>query len=54
MIRDALFKSETQDAAAAMLGINQSTIARKVKKYGITRSVFYQHNSGGKRPNQNK
>ena len=47
MIKDALLKSETQEAAAAILGINQSTIARKLKKYGITRSIFYQHNSGG-------
>jgi PAS domain S-box-containing protein len=47
MLRNALFKSKTQEAAAAMLGINQSTIARKLKKYGITRSVFYQHNNGG-------
>jgi PAS domain S-box-containing protein len=54
IIKDALLKSETQEVAAIMLGINQSTIARKAKKYGITRSVFYQHNSGGKRLNQDK
>jgi PAS domain S-box-containing protein len=44
IIRDSLIKTGTQEGAAKMLGINQSTIARKAKKYGISRSVFYQHN----------
>jgi PAS domain S-box-containing protein len=34
----ALKKAKTQANAAKMLGINQSTIARKMKKYGLTRS----------------
>jgi DNA-binding NtrC family response regulator len=45
IIKDSLLKAGTQEGAAEMLGINQSTIARKAKKYGITRSIFYQHNN---------
>jgi DNA-binding NtrC family response regulator len=33
----ALEKGRTQVNAAKMLGINQSTIARKIKKYGLDR-----------------
>ena len=36
----ALKKTKTQANAAKMLGINQSTIARKMKKYGLTRSAW--------------
>jgi PAS domain S-box-containing protein len=34
----ALEKGKTQASAAKLLGINQSTIARKIKKYGLDRS----------------
>ena len=36
----ALKKAKTQASAAKMLGINQSTIARKMKKYGLARSTW--------------
>jgi DNA-binding protein Fis len=34
----ALKKGKTQAKAAKLLGINQSTIARKMQKYGLNRS----------------
>jgi DNA-binding NtrC family response regulator len=34
----ALEKGKTQASAAKLLGINQSTIARKMQKYGLDRS----------------
>ncbi|WP_034625467.1 sigma-54 interaction domain-containing protein [Desulfotignum balticum] len=37
MLVRALKKGKTQVNAAGMLGINQSTIARKIKKYGLDR-----------------
>jgi len=38
VLTQALKHARTQARAARLLGINQSTIARKLKKYGLTRS----------------
>jgi PAS domain S-box-containing protein len=42
MLSAALEKGKTQAGAAKLLGINQSTIARKMKKYGLGVSVSHQ------------
>lgn len=40
MLKKALSKCRTTVEAAKMLGIDQSTVSRKMKKYGITRKDF--------------
>lgn len=42
----ALKTAKTQVNAAKMLGINQSTIARKLKKYGLTKPGVAQVGEG--------
>ena len=40
MIRKALEKYSSQNKVARALGVNQSTIARKMRKYGINSNVL--------------
>ena len=43
LIKRAINRAGTQEGAASLLGINQSTVARKAKRYGLTRSTVIVH-----------
>jgi transcriptional regulator with PAS, ATPase and Fis domain len=43
LIKKAITRGGTQEAAASLLGINQSTVARKAKRCGLTRSTVIVH-----------